>query len=1183
MAHIAAELSRSAAAAAGAGFKIPSTASNNIDVYIMRFVNASGNPLNEIIGLTGQAEKFARKTDIFLSSGPYDWNIIKNYNLTSREYFHLCINEYYSTGKNKSELSKNGWEWLDESAAAWFCAYTLSNPFLMDEIYNSKTITSLISDSSGLFTRKGGAGERWYFLWMLSNKYGAGKIAEMLNASASYMPFEDFARSYLKSEDFYEYLDAFMTRSYDNILEKAALVSVPFTLKLKPLEAAAFKFNIEPGVNVSVKISQDAAIKIYARLRNALSAGRTAAARNIIIKNSIYCELISPELIDSNIFDKFYIVSINADLSPGLNSADKEIAAFTPQSASAYNSYIYPVSVTFDKNPDKTADVNLISTHAKFDMLTSVSNGAYLLAREKDYSVFENALYIKKEYLCTLKTGSYNLTFTFADGKMAVLALNIIDTTPYKPPVRPVSISLEPRLLILPHASQYDLNLIKLTVKYEDGSVKYPDTGIAWKVSRGGGTITENIYRPVSEDFEQLECTYTPDGFEPVYNYLTVSYSDQKIVPVVKILSENITAGNAVYFDASESIGGDMYEWLFDFSNLSNSSVESDIVKYWSGDSKTSHTYKKGGVYKLILKVKNSDNHNYIKSSPPLNVGVKPLPPVAAPEGGIYNAEQIITLTAGEEVTKIIYTLDGSEPSMTDSNIYTAPFKIKKTVQLKATAVVEENEKTAMIASDTITINYKMNNSAIYPAFVEFDKNKPGSAEIEIKIEPNGNTLENISYKDYTLNAETDYHIVNDVVILSRLFLKTIEAGQAELVFNFSAGEPQILKLEIFESAVFNSTIIPVRANFDKGINQADIHVTLILNGNELNYIKKGDYQLKAGTDYIRAEERIVLKKEYLLTLPFGESGLDFNFNAGENATLTLNVYQSYIIVEPVKNPEFSFNAGTYFETLSVSITCATAGAAIKYTTDGSEPSQSNGLTYTAPIEVLANATIKAVAFKGGMVNSQVVSNEYIIILPVANPEFIPEGGTYYYDQIVSITCITPDALIKYTLDGSIPSQINGILYSTPITISQTSTVKAVAYKSGFSDSAVVTAEYIMLPPPQPRTEPPQFTPAAGTYAEPQTVTLTCATEDATIKYTLDGSIPNTKNGTVYRNPINITGSTTIKAYAYKKFIADSEIITAIYEILPPAANPQFTPQAGAYAPGLSVTITCATEGATVN
>ncbi|HOD39123.1 MAG TPA: X2-like carbohydrate binding domain-containing protein [Candidatus Wallbacteria bacterium] len=522
MAHIAAELNRAAVAAAGAGFKTPSTAANNIDVYIMRFVNAAGNPLNEIIGLPRRAGNFARKYDIFLSSSPYDWNRIKNYNLASREYFHLCINEYYGAEKSPAELSKTGWEWFNEAAAAWFCASTLSNPFSMDEIYNSKTLNSLISDSNGLFTRKGGAGERWYFLWLLSNKYGSGKIAEMLNETASSRTFEDFARSNLKSGDFREYLDALMARSYDNIIEKAPQMSLPFTMRLKPLEAAAFKFNIEPGVNVSVKLSQDAAVKIYARLRSALSASR-AASKNIIIKNSTYCELISPELIDSNIFDKFYIVSINADLSAATSSSDKEIAVFSPQGANPYNSYIYPLSVTFDKNPDKTADVNL---NVKFDALASISNGAYVLSAVKDYAAFETALYIKKEYLCALKTGIYNLAFTFKDGKTAALALTIIDTTPYKPPVRPVSLSLEPGLLILAHASQYDLNLIKITVKYEDGSVKYPDSGIAWKVSQGGGTILENIYRPVNEDFEQLQYGYTLEGFEPVYNYLTVSYSD---------------------------------------------------------------------------------------------------------------------------------------------------------------------------------------------------------------------------------------------------------------------------------------------------------------------------------------------------------------------------------------------------------------------------------------------------------------------------------------------------------------------------------------------------------------------------------------------------------------------------------------------------------------------------------
>jgi len=583
-----------------------------------------------------------------------------------------------------------------------------------------------------------------------------------------------------------------------------------------------------------------------------------------------------------------------------------------------------------------------------------------------------------------------------------------------------------------------------------------------------------------------------------------------------------------------------------------------------------------------VLKVKNSDNHNYIKSSPPLSVRVKPLPPIVSPEGGIYKTEQAVTLKAGEEVTKIIYTVDGLEPSMTNGNIYSAPFKIKKTVQLKVAAIVEENEKTAMIASDTITINYEMNNSSIYPAFFEFDKNRPDSAEVEVKMELNGNALETISYNDYTLDPETDYSVINNMVIISKLFLKNLSLGPAELSFNFSAGEPQILKLEIFESAVINSSIIPVRANFDKGINQADIHVTLILNGNELNGIKKGDYELKAGTDYVLIEERAVLKKEYLLTLPFGESKLDFIFSAGESQTLAINVYQSYIIVEPVKNLEFSFNAGTYFETLSVSITSATPGAAIKYTTDGSAPSQSNGLTYTAPIEVSANVTIKAIAFKGGMVNSQVVSNQYIISSPAASPEFTPKGGTYYYDQIVSITSATAGATIKYTLDGSAPSQINGILYSAPITISQTSTVKAIAYKSGFGDSAITTAEYIMLPPPQPRTEPPQFAPAAGTYADPQTVTLTCATDGATIKYTTDGTDPSLANGFEYSTPLTINQTTTIKAIAIKAGIRDSQIVSAVYEILAPVADPQFSPAAGTYSGEQTINLTTATKNANI-
>ncbi|MBP7118077.1 MAG: chitobiase/beta-hexosaminidase C-terminal domain-containing protein, partial [Candidatus Cloacimonetes bacterium] len=47
----------------------------------------------------------------------------------------------------------------------------------------------------------------------------------------------------------------------------------------------------------------------------------------------------------------------------------------------------------------------------------------------------------------------------------------------------------------------------------------------------------------------------------------------------------------------------------------------------------------------------------------------------------------------------------------------------------------------------------------------------------------------------------------------------------------------------------------------------------------------------------------------------------------------------------------------------------------------------------------------------------------------------------------------------------------------------------------------------------------PIFTPPGGTYNQPQTVSITCATEGAEIRYTLDGNDPPS-NSFVYTGPI---------------------------------------------------------------
>ena len=62
----------------------------------------------------------------------------------------------------------------------------------------------------------------------------------------------------------------------------------------------------------------------------------------------------------------------------------------------------------------------------------------------------------------------------------------------------------------------------------------------------------------------------------------------------------------------------------------------------------------------------------------------------------------------------------------------------------------------------------------------------------------------------------------------------------------------------------------------------------------------------------------------------------------------------------------------------------------------------------------------------------------------VATPTFSPAGGTYYGPQTVTISCATEGAVIHYTLDGTTPDGTSAV-YSEPLTISTTTTVKAVA------------------------------------------------------------------------------------------------------------------------------------------
>ena len=98
----------------------------------------------------------------------------------------------------------------------------------------------------------------------------------------------------------------------------------------------------------------------------------------------------------------------------------------------------------------------------------------------------------------------------------------------------------------------------------------------------------------------------------------------------------------------------------------------------------------------------------------------------------------------------------------------------------------------------------------------------------------------------------------------------------------------------------------------------------------------------------------------------------------------------------------------------------------------------------------------------------------------VAEPSFDLPGGSYYETgspMLVSITSETPLAIIYFPLDGTDPSSTSSV-YSSPISISATTTIKAKAVLEGRADSKVVSATYTIIPPPFQMVYVP-----AGTFA----------------------------------------------------------------------------------------------------
>jgi len=222
----------------------------------------------------------------------------------------------------------------------------------------------------------------------------------------------------------------------------------------------------------------------------------------------------------------------------------------------------------------------------------------------------------------------------------------------------------------------------------------------------------------------------------------------------------------------------------------------------------------------------------------------------------------------------------------------------------------------------------------------------------------------------------------------------------------------------------------------------------------------------------------------------------------------------------PVASPDST----TFLASITVTLS-AENGAKIYYTTDGTTPTTSS-TAYSSALTFTSTTVLKAIADKGNK-QSDVGTFIYTQGTPPDAVTATPGDGTTFSSSVsVALSTATSGATIYYTTNGSDPTSASN-QYSSPLTFSSSTLLKAIAIKSGIS-SSVSSFTYLK----NGSVAPPTATPGDGTQFESsQTVTLQSTTSGATIYYTVDGSTPTTSS-TQYTGPIALVSTTTIKAFA---------------------------------------------------
>ena len=486
--------------------------------------------------------------------------------------------------------------------------------------------------------------------------------------------------------------------------------------------------------------------------------------------------------------------------------------------------------------------------------------------------------------------------------------------------------------------------------------------------------------------------------------------------------------------------------------------------------------------------------------------------PSFSPAAGTYATSQTVTISDATAGTTIYYTTNGTTPT-TSSPVYSSAITVSAPETIEAIAV-----ETGYTNSAMGTAAYTITPVLPAPTFSPVAGSYSSSQSVTISDSTAGTT---IYYTTNGTTPTTSSTVYSGAITVSAT--ETIEAIAVKTGFTNSAVATAVYTIV---PALPAPTFSPAAGTYTTA---QSVTISDAMAGTTIYYTTNGSTPTTSSTVYSGA-----------ITVSATEMLEAIAVEAAYSSSVVATA--AYTIAPVLPTPTFSPAAGTYTTSQSVTISDATAGTTIYYTTNGTMPTTSSA-KYSSAIAVSATQMLEAVAVETGYTNSAVATAAYTIIPMLPAPTFSPVAGTYTASQLVTISDATAGTTIYYTTNGATPTT-SSTVYSGPITVSATGTLAAIAVEAGYTNSAVATAAYTiarLLPAPT-------FTPAAGTYATSQTVTISDATAGTTIYYTTNGTTPTTSS-TMYSGPITVSATETIEAIAVETGYTSSSVVMAAYTI----------------------------------